>query len=148
MKLTGILSLIFALPLIYFISAAILHNRGIFLPTGEFKGMISFFLFLVSVTTGAALPVLVRTRFHRKYQSGMITNFQDYIKREKLLIFFSALSLLSATTAYLTNSAPLYTYGSVLAALYGIYGVLPFEARIINDLRTYKLPETANVEEK
>lgn len=128
-----------AFPILIFFSVAVFHQLGKSFPLpGNFK-IWGIVLFVLSVSCGAALPILIRSVFYNRFVQKSEVQAADYISHEKWLIILCSLSLFFASLAYLFIVSPLYLYGSVLAALYGIYGVLPFRSKIDEDLKTYKI---------
>jgi hypothetical protein len=96
-------------------------------------------LFILSVITGAALPVLMRTVFHSRAYKKKSAQFNDYAQHKQLVIVISLLASIPANCAYLFLVPKLYLYGSVLAGLYGIYAALPSERKITGELKYYGL---------
>ncbi len=129
------------LPLILFIGVVVVHQLEIsFIPPGDLR-IWGIFLFVFSVTVGVALPVLLRTSFHGKYIKQNSTTISEYLGYQRNLIIVCSIAIISASIAYLFIVSPLYMYGSILAALYGIYSTIPFNERIANELKIYKLEQ-------
>jgi len=96
-------------------------------------------LFIVSVITGVALPILMRTFFHSRAYRKKNAHFADYIVLQKRIMIVSLLSAIPANCAYLFLVPKLYLYGSVIAGLYGIYSSIPSEKKIAGELKYYGL---------
>jgi uncharacterized membrane protein YesL len=96
-------------------------------------------LFIISVITGIALPVLLRTFFHSRAHKKKSARFPDFVILQQRIIIISLLSTLPANIAYLYLVPKLYLYGSVIAALYGIYSSLPSRKKITGELKYYGL---------
>lgn len=130
------------LPLLLFSGVVILHQLDIrIVPPGNIR-VWGILLFVLSVALGAALPVFFRTSFHSRYikQSGV--SILEYLAHQRNLIAICSISVIPASIAYLFIVSPLYMYGSILAALYGIYSTLPFKEKIVNELKIYKLGQS------
>lgn len=132
-----------SLPALFFFTTAIIHWKCIAITPAIDAGILGTSLFVLSITFGAALPILIRAAFHKNFLTAGSVSQNDFLKREKILILFSAVALTTASAAYLYSLAPLYTYGSMLAALYGIYGNLPFEVKIQRELKIYCLHKSS-----
>ncbi|MBN2531828.1 MAG: hypothetical protein JXB88_02990 [Spirochaetales bacterium] len=97
------------------------------------------FLFIMSVITGVAIPILLRTFFHSRVYKKKSASFQDYAHLQQYNMIISLLSTLPANLAYLFLVPKLYLYGSVIAALYGIYSSLPSVKKIAGELKYYAI---------
>lgn len=96
-------------------------------------------LFLLSVITGIALPILMRTLFHSRAFKEKNAHFTDYTILQQRIMIISLASTLPANCAYLFLIPNLYLYGSVIAALYGIYSSIPSGKKIAGELKYYGL---------
>jgi len=140
-KLWGMFWFIIALPLVIFAGVVIVHQTGVnFIIPGSIR-IWGIFLLVFSVTFGVALPVLLRTFFHGKYVKQKSVDYSEYVLYQRNMIVVCSIAIVSASIAYLFIVSPLYMYGSILAALYGVYSALPFREKIVNELKIYKLWE-------
>ena len=129
------------LPLLLFAGVAVMHQMEIrIFPPGNIR-IWGIILFVFSVTLGAAVPVFLRTSFHSRYVKQNSVTASEYLFYQRTLIAVCSIAVVTASLAYLFIVSSLYMYGSTLAALYGIYSVLPFRLKIENELKIYKLKE-------
>ena len=130
-----------ALPFLLFIGVVILHQLHIrFSPPGNIR-IWGILLLVFSVALGVAVPVLLRTSFHGKYVKQNSVTISEFLIYQRNLIAVCSIAVVSASLAYLFIVSPLYMYGSILAALYGVYSVLPFKEKIVKELMIFKLVE-------
>ncbi len=130
-----------SLPILFFIGIVILQKLEIrIIPPGNIRAW-GILLFVLSAAFGAALPVLLRTSFHDKFLKDKNVNISEYIVYQKKLFILCSIAVIPASFAYMFIVSPLYMYGSVLAALYGIYSTLPFKDKIFRELRMYKIED-------
>ena len=128
-----------ALPLLLFLAVAITLQLGIrYNPPGNIR-IWGILLLVLSVTFGVALPVLFRTFFHGKYIKHKSVSISEYLVYQRGLITVCSIAIISASISYLFIVSTLYMYGSILAALYGVYSAIPFNERIVKELKIYKL---------
>ena len=128
-----------ALPFVLFSCVVILHQLNIrIVPPGNIR-VWGILLFVLSVALGVALPVFFRTSFHSRYIKQGGVGILEYLSHQRNLIAVCSIAVISASIAYLFIVSPLYMYGSILAALYGIYSALPFKEKIVKELKIYKL---------
>ena len=127
------------LPVLLFSGVVILHQLDIrFVPPGNIR-VWGISLLVFSVAFGVAVPVLLRTSFHGKYIKQKSVAISEYLIYQRNMIRVCSIAIVSASIAYLFIVSPLYMYGSILAALYGIYSALPFKEKIVKELKIYKL---------
>ena len=127
------------LPLIFFAAVVIVLKLGIrYNPPGNIR-IWGIFLLVLSVTLGVALPVIFRTSFHGIYIKHESVSMSEYLGYQRGLIAVCSIAIISASVSYLFIVSPLYMYGSVLAALYGVYSAIPFNEKIMKELKIYKL---------
>ena len=127
------------LPLLIFTGVVIVHQLGLEI---AFSGNIRIWgilLLVFSVTFGVAIPVFFRTSFHGKYIKQSGTDISNYLIYQRKVNIVCSISIVFASIAYLLVVSPLYMYGSILAALYGVYSVIPFKEKIEAELKMYKL---------
>ena len=143
-KMWSMFWFIIALPMVIFASVVIVHQTGVnFIISGSIR-IWGISLFIFSVTFGVALPVLLRTFFHGKYIKHKMVDYSEYVLYQRNMIVVCSIAVVSASVAYLLVLSPLYMYGSILAALYGVYSVMPFKEKIEGELKMYKLEEKKN----
>ncbi|MEA1911044.1 MAG: hypothetical protein U9N32_05105 [Spirochaetota bacterium] len=126
-------------PILIFTAVVIVHQLGLEI---TFPGNIRIWgilLLVFSVTFGVAVPVLFRTTFHGKYIKQSGTDISSYLIYQRNINIVCSISIVFASMAYLIVVSPLYMYGSILAALYGVYSVIPFKEKIEGELKMYKL---------
>jgi len=88
---------------------------------------------------GIALPILLRALFQtRAAERGKVT-IEGYERLQVRIMLLVLAAALAADAAYLFPVPPLYLYGCVLAALYGIYSIIPSSRKIAGELRYYGL---------
>jgi len=126
-------------PLLLFIAVVIIHQMGIIIIAPGNIRVWGILLLVLSVSFGVALPVLFRTSFHGNYLKTKKVTLSDYFIYQRKMVVVCAVSIIPASGAYLLIVSPLYMYGSILAALYGIYSTLPFSDKIVNELKMYSL---------
>ncbi len=140
-KLWNFFWLSIVLPLILFIAVVIVHKIDITVTVPGNVRIWGIALLVVSVTMGVAIPVRLRTLFYSKSLKLESTSVVDYLSYQKKLITVCSIAIVPASFAYMFIVSPLYMYGSVLAALYGIYSTLPFKDKIFRELRMYKIED-------
>ncbi|MCK5201065.1 MAG: hypothetical protein KAR21_22080 [Spirochaetales bacterium] len=127
------------LPLLLFMSVVLVHQLGIRITAPGNIRIWGISLLVFSVAFGVAVPVLLRTSFHGRYVKENSVVISEYLIYQRNIIIVCSMAIVSASLAYLFIVSPFYMYGSILAALYGVYSVLPFRIKIENELRIYKL---------
>ena len=128
-----------SLPMLLFVGVVIIQKLEMhIIPPGSIR-IWGILLFVLAAAFGAALPILQRTSFHDKFLKDNNVNIPEYIEYQKRLYLLCSVAIVPASFAYLFIVSPLYMYGSVLAALYGIYSILPFKDKIIKELKMYKI---------
>ena len=93
-------------------------------------------LLMVSVGMAVAFPILLRVRFHNLCRSDGIS-LDRYMSFQSGLMALVGTGGIAAGTAYLLVVPGLYLYGSVLAALYGVYSILPSRQKTTGELKAY-----------
>lgn len=129
------------LPLLLFAGVVLIHQLGIKISPAENMRILGISLLVFSVTFGVALPVLFRTSFHGKYIKQKNVVISEYLTYQRNMIVVCSIAIISASVAYLFIVSSLYMYGSMLAALYGVYSALPLKEKIVKELKIYKLWE-------
>jgi len=128
-------------PILLFVGVVILQKLELrIIPPGNIR-IWGILLLVLAAAFGAALPILQRTSFHDKFLKDNNVNISEYIEYQKRLFILCSVAVVPASFAYMFIVSPLYMYGSVLAALYGIYSTLPFRDKIIKELKMYKIEE-------
>ena len=144
--LTGKLTWVFWIALIpallFFAVDILLHYLGVkpAIPFGSPR-LWGIPLFILAVSCGVALPILMRARFQTHVARRKTVALSEYEAVQVRLILVSLTAALFADVAYLFLLPKLYLYGSILAGLYGIYGVIPSKRRILADLKYYGLED-------
>ncbi len=111
------------------------NNSGSLLPDGATRP-VGILLLFGSVVLGVAVPILSRVRFHNICRKNGISP-DSYLSHQSRQMVLVGITGVLAGGAYLLVVAGLYLYGSVLAALYGIYSVLPYEVKTAGELKAY-----------
>jgi len=127
--------------LVFFIINLIIHYQLKLSVKPPFGSLMvwGLFLFIISVVAGIALPILLRTLFHSRAHKEKKAQFPGYAVLQERIMVISLLSAIPANIAYLYLVPKLYLYGSVIAALYGIYSSLPSKKKITGELKYYGL---------
>jgi len=118
----------------------VFHRAGIdvAVPFGTLR-LWGIALLVLSVACGVALPILLRALFQtRAAERGKVT-IEGYERLQVRIMLLVLAAALAADAAYLFPVPPLYLYGCVLAALYGIYSIIPSSRKIAGELRYYGL---------
>ncbi len=131
--------IITVLPLLLFMGVVLVHQLEIRITAPGNIRTWGIFLLVFSVTFGVAVPVYIRTSFHGRYVKENHIAISKYLIYQRNMITVCSIAIVSASLAYLFIVSPLYLYGSILTALYGIYSVLPFRIKIENELRIFRL---------
>lgn len=141
-KLWKVFWLSSALPLLLFLTVVLTLQLGFrFNAPGDIR-IIGILLLVLSVTFGVALPVFFRTVFHSKYVKHKSVSISEYLSYQRGIITVCSTAVISASISYLFIVSPLYMYGSILAALYGVYSAIPFNEKIMKELKIYKLEKS------
>ena len=128
-----------SLPLLLFTGVVLIQQLGIrVIPPGNIR-IWGILLLVLSAALGVALPVFQRTSFHDRYLKNNSSNITEYVDYQRKLFILCSAAIVSASLAYLFIVSPLYMYGSVLAALYGVYSSLPFKDKVSKELAMYKI---------
>ena len=138
-KLVRVFWMMIGPALIFLASDVFLHRTGVRItPPGNLRYW-GLTLLILSVTSGIALPILMRTLFHsravktKKVEHGQYRRFQEH------LIMLGLSACYFACLAYLFLVSKLYLYGSVFAGLYGVYSSIPSRAKLAGEMRYYGL---------
>lgn len=127
------------LPLSLFVVVVVVLRLGIrYSPPGNIR-IWGIVLFVLSVTFGVAIPVLLRTSFYGKFVKCKSVSVSEYINYQKFLIIVCSTAIISSSVSYLFIVSSLYMYGSILAALYGVYSVIPFQMKIGKEVKIFRL---------
>lgn len=125
-----------------YVSVFILHKLAIpQSPHGETLRMFGLIFFVLSVATGIALPIIFRTQLHGKLMRNKKIELKEYISYNRALFILAASSSVFSSVNYFLAVPDLYLYGSVLATLWGIYGVIPAKKRIISETKYYRVQD-------
>ncbi len=128
------------LSLLEYISIFVFHKLG-FTPnvTGDDLRNMGLIFFILSVTSGIALPIIFRTLLHGKLIANKRIKLSEYLRYNIYLFILAYISVVFSSVNYFLAAPPLYLYGSVLAALWGIYGVMPGKKRISTETKYYRV---------
>jgi len=118
----------------------LLHRMNITIPQpfGSLRAW-GIILLVLSMLLGVALPVLIRTMFHKRALDAKHVDPAAFVAYQKRMVIISISAAYVAGIAYLLMVPNLYLYGSVLAGLYGIYSAIPSERKLAGELRFYGL---------
>lgn len=98
-------------------------------------------LLIFSALFGIALPILLRTLFNERALKKREVDTPAFENYQKMVISTAAAAAIFADAAYLLVAPRFYLYGSVLAAIYGVYGAIPAEKKIRGEMRLYGIEE-------
>ena len=117
-----------------------LHKYGILNAySSDYIGYIGLFLFILSATSGIALPLFMRYLFRDKAIKHGNTNSSLFLNFEINTLYISLTSGYIANISYILLVPKLHLYGSVIIALYAIYAYFPERQKIIVDLKTFRM---------
>ena len=104
-------------------------------------------LFILTMIFTVALPILIRVRFHQHALAFLSINPSDYGAFQKKLMISVGIGTALAGLSYILVIPDLYLYASVLAALYGIYSILPSRRKVMGELRAYGYSDESSQED-
>jgi hypothetical protein len=98
-------------------------------------------LLVLSVTLCVALPILLRSLFHERAVRRKTVEYWRYERFQVRQLAIVVSGAAFAGLAYLFIVPKLHLYGSVLAALYGIYSVVPARKKFAGEMKYYQIRE-------
>ncbi len=117
-------------------------SRNVFsLHAGRFN---SFAGLMGTVIFSVALPIIIRLIFCRKKEQQRGLSFREFRLFKLLSLGSVCLGSIFAAWSLLIPVFRYHLYLSVLAALYGIYSVLPFQRSLVYDLKIYGVSDEVN----
>ena len=132
--------------------AAALFFLAYLLQTGDTFPSVPFFservwgivCLVLSALCGIALPILMRTLYHeRVHRKGKVSQ-ANYRLLQLRIVVISLCAAYVAAVAYLFGTSRFHLGASVLAALYGVYGAIPYRKKVRADMKYYGLLEDQN----
>ncbi len=130
-----------ALPALVLLAADVAVHRTAGVPAPPFGSARTWgiVLLVLSVLLAAALPILIRTLFNARAVKQRSVEPESFARYQRALVAVPLAAAFLADAAYLLSLPRLYVYGSVLAALYGVYSAYPSQKKLAGELRYYGL---------
>lgn len=92
-------------------------------------------LMTVAATFGVALPILLRTTFFGSAAKRGGATLPSYETLQQRQIYLVGVGVLAACLAYLFGVPEFHLGAAVLAALYGVYSVLPSAKKLRGEIK-------------
>ena len=109
------------------------------LPVPQVPAMFSIAVFVASVCTAVALPVLYRTLFANRQRGRKQTPAADWLKFERSLIYIAMATPYLAVTAQILELQRLHLAGTLIMSFYAVYYYYPSKRRIVHDRRIFRV---------
>jgi hypothetical protein len=121
------------------LTAALRSFLGGGLPVPQIPVMVSVAVFVASVCTAVALPVLYRTLFAGRQRGRRQTPEGDWLKFERGLIYIAMATPYLALAAQLLALQRLHLAGTLIMSLYAGYYYYPSKRRLDYDRRMFRV---------
>jgi len=109
------------------------------LPLPQMPAAFSIAVFVASVCTAVALPVLFRTLFANRQRERKQTPAADWLKFERSLIYIAMATPYLAMTAQIFELQRLHLAGTLIMSFYAVYYYYPTRRRIVHDRRIFRV---------
>lgn len=139
-KLIKVFVLLLLPALALFVLAYIGHRTGLRVAAPGNLKVWGIVLLLLSVILSVALPILLRAVFHDRSARRKLVEYWQYERFQVRQMAVTLAGAVFAGLAYLLLVPRFHLYGSVLAALYGVYSVLPARRKLAGEMKYYKIP--------
>jgi hypothetical protein len=96
-------------------------------------------LFILSVATAGAAPILIRTLFAHRMQHQRQVSEDDFLRFQRLQLSVAMATPYLALAAYALAIPGFYLAGTVLAMLYALYYHYPSNRRLVFDRRIFRV---------
>ncbi len=95
--------------------------------------------FVLAVASGIAVPILLRAFLQKRMIEEKSISMGEYLNHNMRLAVLTICTVIFSGVNYVIAAPELYLYGSVFAALYSIYAIMPAEKRIITEIKYYRI---------
>lgn len=112
---------------------------GFELPVPQLPAALSVAVFVVSVCTAMALPILWRTLFASRQRGRTHTPEADWLKFERGLLYIAMATPYLAMAAQILELQRLHLAGTLLMSFYAVYYYYPSRKRIDYDRRLFRV---------
>jgi len=109
------------------------------LPVPQFPAALSVVVFVASVCTAVALPILYRTLFANQRRGQMHTPAADWLKFERGLLYIAMATPYVGLAAQILALQRLHLAGTLIMSLYAVYYYYPSKKRIDYDRRMFRV---------
>lgn len=109
------------------------------LPVPQLPAALSAAVFVVSVCTAMALPILYRTLFANRQRSRTHTPQADWLKFERGLLYIAMATPYLAMAAQILELQRLHLAGTLIMTFYAVYYYYPSRKRIGYDRRMFRV---------
>ncbi len=125
---------------IIYSSVFLYHRRGggTFFE-GETLRTAGLVFFILAIACGVAGPILLRVLIQDRMVKSGALSAGEYLNHNLRINAVTMLAVIFSGVNYFLAVPDLYLYGSVLAAIYGIYGIIPVEKKIAAEVRYYRI---------
>lgn len=96
-------------------------------------------LFVLSIITAAAAPILIRTGFAHRVRSQSASAMDAFLRFQRTLLVTVMLTPYLTLIAYALDAPRFYMTGSLLAMLYALYYHYPSDRRLDFDRRIFRV---------
>lgn len=117
----------------------LLRRLGVFAPGHPAGAAWAPVLFILSVVTAGAAPILVRTLFAHRMRHQRHISEDQFFRFQRFQILVAAATPYLALAAYVLAVPGFYLAGTVLAMLYALYYHYPSDRRLVFDRRIFRV---------
>jgi hypothetical protein len=126
--------------------AALRSFLGVALPISQIPPAVSVAVFVASVCTAVALPVLYRTLFAGRQHGRRQTLEAEFLKFERGLVYIAMATPYLALAAQLLELQRLHLAGTLIMSFYAGYYYYPSKRRLEYDRRMFRVTTGAGCE--
>ena len=109
------------------------------LPVPQLPAAFSVAVFVASVCTALALPILYRTLFANRQRGRKQTPEADWLKFERGLVYIAMATPYLAMAAQILELQRLHLAGTLIMSFYAVYYYYPSKRRIDYDRRMFRV---------
>jgi hypothetical protein len=119
--------------------AALRSFLAVALPVPQLPAALSAAVFVVSVCTALALPILYRTLFANRQRGRSHTPQADWLKFERGLLYIAMATPYLAMAAQILALQRLHLAGTLIMSFYAVYYYYPSKRRLYYDRRMFRV---------
>ncbi|MGD8520032.1 MAG: hypothetical protein PVF56_02705 [Desulfobacterales bacterium] len=123
----------------FIISFVLQHFQLVDWTIPRFTAILPPAIFIVSVCTALALPILYRTVFANNVRHQTSTAEKDWLKFERNLLYIALATPYVGLIAQILQLPRFHLAGTIIMALYAVYYYYPSKKRITFDRRVFRV---------